>query len=180
MPTPVGHTLMGYIVYTDRKMANWNLTWRDLLIFILVANLPDIDYLPGFLMGKPNKFHHGMTHSISLAVLIGCILGLIYFMKERRNFVKYFFSFSMTYSSHLLLDFLGKDTSYPYGEQLFWPFSNIYFMSPIAIFSDVHKASSSKIFIQSLFNWNNLGTVVIEAIILLPIIWLIKNRHHNL
>ena len=174
MPTPVGHSLMGLILYTERKGVNWNLNWKDMLLFLLVANLADIDFLPGFLAGNPNKFHHGMTHSISFAVLSGTVLGLIYYLKERKDFLKYFSIFSIVYFSHLVLDYFGKDTKFPFGEQLFWPFSKNFFLSPIALFSDVSKASSSDIFIQSLFNWHNLGTVILEVAIFLPILWLVK------
>jgi len=174
MPTPVGHSLIGLILYTARKGANWNLNWKDMLLFLLVANLADIDFLPGFFAGNPNKFHHGMTHSIAFAILSGTVLGLIYYFKERKDFLKYFSTFSIVYFSHLVLDYFGKDTKFPFGEQLFWPFSEIYVLSPVALFSDVSKASSSDIFIQSLFNWHNLGTVMLEAVIFLPILWLVK------
>lgn len=174
MPTPVGHSLMGYILYTERKKANWKLNWKDLLVFLLVANLPDIDYLPGFLAGNPNQFHQKMTHSLGFAIIVGIILGLIYHLKEKKNFFKYFIIFATIYSSHLFLDFIGKDTRAPYGEQLFWPISNIHVLSPIAIFSDVHKASASDIFFQSLCSWHNLWSVMIEVLILLPVLLVIQ------
>ena len=180
MPTPIAHSLMGYVFFADRYKANWKLNRYDSLTFIVVANLADIDYVPGFLMGNPNKFHHGMTHSFTFAVLMGIVFGLFYYFKKHGDFLKYFSIFSLTYVSHLVLDFIGKDTKYPYGEQLFWPFSKIYALSPIAIFSDVYKASSSDVFFQSLFNWHNIQTAIMEVVILLPIVLLIaKKKHYN-
>ena len=85
MPTPVGHSLMGYILYSERKKANWNLTWKDMFVFIFIANLADVDYIPGFFVGNPNHFHHGMTHSIGFAIFTGLIFGLFYYIKEREN-----------------------------------------------------------------------------------------------
>jgi len=175
MPTPIGHSLMGYIIYSERKYANWDLTWKDSLLFIIVANLPDIDFVPGFFTGNPNQFHHGMTHSIGFMILVGSLCGIIYYLKKHQHFLRYFSIFSIVYFSHLVLDFFGKDTRFPFGEQLFWPISSIYVMSPVGIFRDVSKASSSDIFIQSLLNWHNLHTIIVEAAILLPLLWFIKN-----
>ena len=179
MPTPVGHSLMGYIFFADRKRVNWNLNWKDFLLFIFIANFPDLDLIPGYLTGNPNKFHHGVTHSIGFMLLVGLLFGAIYYLKKHKYFLRYFSIFSIVYLSHLVLDFFGKDTKAPFGEQLFWPLSQIYVLSPIAIFSDVHKASSSDVFIQSLMNWHNLKTIIIEIVILLPILIFIKMKSNR-
>ncbi len=174
MPTPIGHSLAGYLIFTVQNDQKNQLKWMDLTFAVIVANVPDLDIIPGMLVGDPNKFHHGITHSIGFAVILGLLAGILFFLKKRRNFLPYFSLFFFCYSSHLVLDYLAVDTKAPFGEQLFWPISQIYVLSPIAIFSDVHKASESSIFLQSLFNWHNFRTIVIECAILIPIISLIK------
>jgi hypothetical protein len=69
---------------------------------------------------------------------------------------------------HLVLDILAKDTSAPFGVPLFWPFWNGFVISPLQIFSDVHRSGDAASFIPSLFNRHNLLTVTIELIFFTP------------
>lgn len=182
MPTPMGHSLMGYILYSYLPVsvnADANFSWKEMLVFILLANFPDIDYLPGFFFGNPNKFHHGMTHSIGFALLVGAFCAFIFYLRSKQNFRKYFLIFTLAYFSHVLMDFFGKDTRFPFGEQLFWPLSEAYVLSPVAIFQDVHKASASNIFLQSLFTWHNLKTILIECIVMTPMLLFVKFKRRK-
>ena len=43
------------------------------------------------------------------------------------------------YGSHLLFDFIGRDTSPPLGIMALWPFSRDYFMSPVSILEPVSR-----------------------------------------
>ena len=70
-------------------------------------------------------------------------------------------------------DYFAKDTSRPYGEMLLWPFTKKYFISPFSIFTDIHKANSNEVFIQSLFNLHNLWAISIEIMVLLPILGMV-------
>ena len=164
------------MLYAERKGANWQLDRLDLLLFLVFANLPDLDFLPGLIAGNPNMYHHGITHSIFFGLVISIAVGVAYSIIRKKDVLRMSIILFITYASHLLLDFLGKDTRQPFGEQLFWPFSSEYYLSPIALFSDVHKASQSDIFLKSLFNWHNLSTMAIEAAILTPILLLVLNR----
>ena len=150
-----------------------------MLAFIVIANFADIDYLFGFLVGKPNLYHHQFTHSIGFTIIIAA--GLAYFLKLRNlaNFTRTFLIILATYGSHILVDFFTKDTSLPYGEQLFLPFSREYFLSSFSIFRDIHKATTSGEFFLALFSSYNLYTVLTEIMIfasLLILTYLIKNK----
>jgi inner membrane protein len=180
MPTPIGHSLAGYLIFTARNSHENQLKWTDMLVAVIIANMADLDIIPGILVGNANKFHHGITHSIGFAVIVGLLAGLLFFIIKRKNFLLYFSLFFFSYFSHVLLDYLAADTKAPFGEQLFWPISQIYVLSPIPIFSDVHKASDSSVFLQSLFNWHNFRTIVIECAILIPIIYLTKLAKNKL
>ncbi|MBD3289337.1 hypothetical protein GF337_11090 [candidate division KSB1 bacterium] len=180
MPTPVGHSLAGYFVFSAIKKPERNFKWTELVAAVIIANLPDADFIPGMLAGNPNKFHHGITHSIGFAVIVGLLAGIVYFSIRKKHFFFYSAFFFLCYSSHLLLDYLGADTRAPFGEQLFWPISQIYVMSPVSVFSDVHKASDSSIFLQSLFNWHNFRTILIECAILIPMIGLLNFMKNKL
>ena len=134
---------------------------------IVVANLADIDFLPGFFVGNPNRFHHGGSHSIAAAVLVGACLAFLPAFRKLGYGRAFLFFFGL-YGSHILLDFFSVDTSPPRGLPIFWPISDQYFISGFSIFSDVHKDSNSATFIQSLFVRHNFWTIAREILILAP------------
>jgi len=165
---------MGTILYNSSRGRNDSLSWIELMLFVILANFADTDYIPGYFIGNPNLFHHGMTHSFVFGIIVSSIVGLLYYAIKRESFFKMSIFMFLTYSSHLIMDYFGKDTRFPFGEQLFWPISDEYFLSSFYIFNDVHKASSSDIFFQSLFSWHNLATIIQEILILTPILILIE------
>ncbi len=156
MPSPVGHSLAGYAIYKLKGKKD-----RDLLFFsIIIANLPDIDFLGNlFIKG----FHHGPLHSLFVSSLFGIIAGMMF-----RGKGGLFFSL---YTSHILLDYLIKDPSPPYGIMLLWPFNRDFYMAPFAFFPSFdYIISKPEIF----FSLHNLYTILFETALFLPLILLIK------
>lgn len=174
MPLPFGHSLMGYALYESMPQQTKGISWRMILLFVLVANLPDIDFLPGLLMGHPNKFHHTLTHTLGFSLLIGGFLGAIFSYKRGKRFLPYFFLFAGVCYSHIVLDFFTVDTSRPYGVPMFWPLSSIYFISPFSIFMAVHKSGNNETLISSLFVMHNLWVALWEIILFTPVLFIIK------
>lgn len=177
MPLPFGHSLMGYALYKTMPQETRVISWRMFLLFVLLANLPDIDYLPGFLQGNPNKFHHHFTHSLGFTVMVGWILATYSYLKKRKRFLTYFLMFAGVCFSHVVLDFLTADYSQPYGVPLFLPFSNRYFISPITVFMSIDKSNSSNIFIQSLFVMHNFWAALWEIVVFIPVLSIINLRN---
>ena len=138
------------------------LNWKTVFIYVVLANLADFDFLFGFVVGEPNKYHHQFTHSIVMAAVIAGIFAYIFCTNKKEEFFKTFGLFFGVYFSHILIDFFTLDTSFPFGEQLFWPFSNQYYISPFWIFMDVHKSNASIDFFQSLFSKHNFFMVLSE------------------
>jgi len=174
MPSPIGHSLTGYIIYraTSDKYVTHQ-TWHTVLFYLLCANLPDLDFLPGFLVGEPNRFHHGISHSFGFSILFGLLVSLFLYGRKSEGFLRNFLIFFSLYFSHVFLDYLADDTSLPYGEPLWWPISSRYYISTISIFTDIHRASSSGLFITSLINLHNLWAVTVEFLVFLPVVGLI-------
>ncbi|OQX95489.1 hypothetical protein B6I21_05145 [candidate division KSB1 bacterium 4572_119] len=139
MASPVGHSLFGYVIYDLARQKRDQINWREFLYFVIIANIADIDYLFGFVVGKPNQYHHQFTHSIAFAVLVSIAVTLLSRWKNHEISLRFFSATLITYCSHLIVDFFTVDTSFPFGEQLFWPFSGRYVLSPVSFFSDVHK-----------------------------------------
>jgi inner membrane protein len=166
MPSPVGHSLMGLIIYraTGRSMSLQY--WQPMALYVLAANAADLDFLPGLLIGDLARFHHGPSHSISFAILFGVVSSLLF---SRRLYA--FLLSSGLYLSHVLLDYLVQDPSPPLGVPLFWPFSNEYYMASFAFFPRFdYAAMTLPGFLSATFTFHNLVTVSTEILFLLPLL----------
>jgi len=154
MPSPVGHALGGLI-------AGWGTAgrrpWPDwvgqAIVFTVVGVLPDLDLLFGA--------HSGPTHSIGAALIVAIMAWGVSGFRARPAIVAAIFA---AYASHIFLDWLGEDTSPPFGIMALWPFSHEYFMSPVAIM----PAISRRYWLAG-FWAHNLRALVFEITVLLPI-----------
>ena len=144
MATPIGHLLAGAAIGT--LMARGSNLPRAIFIGGLAAIAADFDFIPGMLIGNPGRFHHAQSHSITFAVLIGIIAGLI--ATESR--LRWALLIGLGYGSHLILDLLTFDDSAPQGIPIFWPFVRDVFQSPITLFPNVAWGSRSLITAQNL------------------------------
>jgi len=174
MPTPLGHSLAGWATAEAWGLQPTRRRWSSLLIVAFVANLADIDYLPGLMMGYPSAVHQQYSHSFVVAVGVGIVLGLLGWRWHGR-FTPYFLLFTSVYASHVLLDYLSRDTSEPLGLAMVWPLSSTVFKSPWPIFRDVLKSRSSASFLPSLFVWYNLVSILWEAVLLVPTVVLARS-----
>jgi inner membrane protein len=173
MPTPIAHTLCGYACYRTAGPGSSRFEWKPALWVMVFANLADLDYLPGFFIGAPNAFHHGMTHSIVFALVAGLVGGFLFSRRTTADRITFIALFTAVYFSHIVLDFFTMDPTPPYGVQLLWPFSHDYFISPVSIFRDIHKGQTTDSFIAGLTDGYNFVTAMIEILILVPVIALI-------
>ena len=173
MPSPVGHSLLGYLFYRATASPVDLPRWRLLAVYLFAANAPDLDFIPGFLIGDPNRYHHGISHSVGFAVLFASAFSLFLLLWKRDSFIRKFTIFFSLYFSHLVLDYLSIDTSAPYGELLFWPFSNEYYIAPFAFLPDIQRTHFGGEFITSLFSLHNISAMFVEFMALMPFLWLV-------
>ena len=187
MPLPIAHTGIGlacYLGFLDNRVSA--LTKRKkgilLLIFVGLANLPDLDFLPGIFIGQPNYYHHGPSHSILLAFFAALAVYTAtnkYFNKLDKK--RYSLILLITAISHTLLDYFSRDTGHPYGVPLLWPLDNTYYISSVSLFSDIERSSEPGMaFILSIFNTHNLIAIVGELLFItmvLSIVVSIRYRH---
>ncbi|MGH7491765.1 MAG: metal-dependent hydrolase [bacterium] len=168
MPLPVAHSLMGYTIGESTRYRLVQNFWVNAIILIVLANLPDIDFLPGFLAGTPNMYHHHETHSLGFAMLIGICSGAGFWL-WRRRFWPYFALTFAAVSSHLALDLLTQDFAGPRGMMLLWPLTSEFYDSPWKFFLAVSKSNHSADFLASVFHADNIRVVVMELAIMLPL-----------
>ncbi|NNK64653.1 MAG: metal-dependent hydrolase, partial [Gemmatimonadetes bacterium] len=110
MPTSVAHIIGGYAALE----AGTNRSGRPgiffLVLIVVVANLPDLDFLPGVLIGDPGLYHRGPSHSIFAAAAVAGVAGwaLGPRLGGARRVALWTF---IAYGSHLVLDMLIPDPS---------------------------------------------------------------------
>jgi inner membrane protein len=182
MPSPVAHSLAGFVVahFALRRRAVsarmqhpsqpgdsvlQRLLW--FASFAFAANAADLDFLPGFLISDPNRFHHGPTHSLIAAVafglLCGAVAGVAGFWRQRR----FGWFMGLSYSTHLMLDFVTRGNVEPYyGMKILWPFSSMPWTPPFHVFMDIRRDGRTTTFVPSLIQWHNAKAVAVEVAIM--------------
>lgn len=168
MPSPIGHSLFGILLYKilNRQSAKYDV--NELFLYLFFANLPDIDFILGFIVNSPNLFHQNITHSLGAAVFAGLIASIL--LKRKESFFNSFSLFSGLYFSHVVLDYLASasDTSLPFGVALFWPLNHEYYAFPAIIFLDIWRGESNETFFTGILNLHNFLAVMIELLLFLP------------
>ena len=132
---------------------------RLIITAILIANLPDIDFMLGDLFYQDfNIIHRQFTHSVSV-VFIVCLI--IYFCLRFSSKIPYLFVVWLwgLYFSHILLDMLSGDSNPPAGVQCFFPFTADYFAFPISILGGLT-------FTGGIIQLKNFLTVLQEVIVI--------------
>ena len=68
MPSPVGHILFAFAISGVPKPRDVLPQWWPGLV-LLAALAPDLDFLPGIVIGDTNRFQQGPTHTLPAAVV---------------------------------------------------------------------------------------------------------------
>ena len=171
MPTPVGHALggiaAGYLVtclFTAARAfihSSVKSTYLSKHVSVLVGAatlaclgmVPDIDFLFGA--------HREFTHSIGATLAVMAVSMVI--VTRRRLEIS--FVVGAAYASHIGLDWLTADSSFPVGVMALWPFSTDYYQASLkwSVFLNVCRQ------IGDIQCWMNNGLALIrELTILLP------------
>jgi membrane-bound metal-dependent hydrolase YbcI (DUF457 family) len=90
---------------------------KMLLLGALLGISPDFDYALNWLRISWGGWHHGFTHSIPFALVLGLVLIVIFKDWSVRSYLV----FTLAYVSHTLLDFMFTESR---GVALWWPFTN--------------------------------------------------------
>lgn len=150
MPTPVGHALGGIAVaWFFRRGAGLARACA------LAAAAPDVDLL--------FHAHRTYTHSIGAVTIVGLATWLV--MRRRARAISSTLAITAAYASHLLLDWLGKDSSSPAGLMALWPFSSRFHISGLDVFKEV----SRRHWRLEEFVFGNLSTLGWELLLLGPV-----------
>jgi len=168
MATPYGHALMGLSLLNlcfPRPTALSNQSGLIMGGTLLVALFPDLDFLPGLLIGQPSHFHQGPFHSLGLAVGLALAVGLILILIKRSSSIIPVAGFVfILILSHLVMDYLSEDNRPPIGFPFFWPFSDQRVNSAVSIFPHAIRDITRPEF------WRQNSLVfMVESLLLWPI-----------
>ncbi len=167
MPSPVGHALAGLAVGVfaagprllvrslDPPAARRPLDTALLamLPFAALGTLPDVDLLFGV--------HSMYTHSI------GAVLAVLVVARVVTGGWRWAVAAALAYATHILLDWLGHDTTPPIGIMALWPVSSDYYQSDLHLFLPI----SRRYWVQG-FLAHNLTAVAREILCIGPLAWL--------
>jgi len=156
MPTPVGHAAggiaAGLLTLATRRIPA---TLPLIVAFGVLATAPDLDLLLGS--------HRTYTHSIGAVAVAGVLTWLV--LSGTRHRLATSLAAAAAYGSHLLLDWLGRDSSVPPGLTILWPFSSAFYISGLDLFKEV----SRRYWNPEEFIFGNLRAVGWELVLLVPV-----------
>jgi len=171
MSSPIGHSLAGVIIagYRDQTLRRQKIGFLFLCAFI--ANAPDLDFIPGILVGQPNLYHHGISHSLGAAVFFSVLLAVAAIRWSTKTFLYNFFFIFALYGSHLFLDLISYDGRPPFGIPLFWPLLDKYFMFPLLPSFQHSPFTHAGIgeFIHGILTLHNVYVIGLEIFLAVPI-----------
>jgi hypothetical protein len=136
MPTPLGHAL-GALIVTAPVRARWKVTGAGIAAAAVAAGVaPDLDLLFGR--------HSAETHSVGAAIGAGLLVWAIAAHlagPAARSFGARDLALvvALAWASHVLLDWLGSDTSPPIGVMALWPAASAYYESDLHVFMAVSR-----------------------------------------
>jgi inner membrane protein len=169
MASPVAHSIAGFWTFmflaTRLKVRLATACRRylpQLVLLILLANLPDVDFLFGVGTGaNANALHHGFTHSVAAALFVALAVSCVW--RIAGTFWRSVTLCFLAYSSHLLIDMctgtkLGWNSTAS-DIPLFWPWVKE-FRSPLVLLVGVRHKD-----LPDLFSMENLQSSFYELLI---------------
>ena len=165
MASPICHSLAGISIYLSFNKEIWGYrALKIVILYIFLANLPDIDFIPGIFLGDPGYFHHGISHTIGLAILVTLICITIEKIRKVKCWPICGIVFLLIFS-HLIVDLFTKDYLRPYGIMVLWPFNDTYFYPHLLIFTEINREG-----LKGILSISNVLAGLKEILIFTPII----------
>lgn len=162
MALPLVHAAAGYVAYEMCRPAGAHRGgW--LVAAMLLANAPDVDFLPGLVVGEPDAFHRGITHTLA-AALMATVAAALWARCAGGAVGRTALLAAVAWGSHLVVDFVSADVVAPHGGPFLWPLSDGYWIAAEPLLREIVIDRSSRGgFVRSLFGAGT-GAVWVEEI----------------
>jgi hypothetical protein len=175
MALPIAHATVGYVVHRLDGRRTRFVGWPRALTYMAIANLPDVDFLVGFVVGAPGVYHRGFSHTLVAALVFGAAAGTVSWGVLRERWWPAAVAFAAAYGSHLLVDAFTVDARPPTGAPFFWPFSDAYYLAPVTIFHEILIDGRSRLgFVDSVVGWPTAMVLAREIVIAAAIVLTIE------
>jgi membrane-bound metal-dependent hydrolase YbcI (DUF457 family) len=178
MPSPIAHSLVGIAVNRAIGPKSIPKGWLPVIartgIVVFASNGPDLDFLPGILVGEPSRFHHGPLHSLLAGIGFGLLAALVASRFRDRRASRTGFTMALLYCSHLLLDMMSSDDGLRNGVPLFWPVYSHALSLPLPLFIDIRHQSATAHFVATILSHHNAIAVAWELVVLGAIYGLVQ------
>jgi membrane-bound metal-dependent hydrolase YbcI (DUF457 family) len=166
MPSPIAHSLIGICLGASSNEGIINIfqkKYLNYLLIIFISVTPDLDVIPGFFVGLPTKYHHGITHSFFSAIIFGLLFSYLIYIFKKKYFFARFLLFAIICSFHIIFDLFSIDTGEVngFGMPIFFPFSSFLYRSSVSLFSS-SLTKDGYLTINSIIRYSNLFPIIIE------------------
>ena len=178
MPSPIGHTLAGVVTAWAMDLLPGDRAWRTAprsagflaragdgltLVCAALAASADLDLF------LPKGAHRAFTHSVGAVVLVSSIAALVTGWVTPRRSARVALMCGAAYATHILLDWLAFDDTFPYGIRALWPLSAGWYISNWNVFAGTARIGvwSRPAMLQ------NLRAAMQETATLVPLAWLV-------
>lgn len=147
-----------------------------LFLVVVAANLPDLDFLPGLMVGDEGHFHRGASHSLLVAGLAASMLGLL--LRHRLGGFRRVAGWSfLAIASHLVLDIIVPDPSGKgSGIALLWPFIDVEVSAPIpflTVFDPIRWLDGAQLqagVLRAMLSFDGLRIFLVDAALVTPLV----------
>ena len=164
MSSTIGHALCGasfwLLARKNIQAPTPAIRYRWLAGFMLLACLPDLDFIAGYIFANNvHQYHSGASHSIVAVCLATVAIGVTLPFCRNLKILRWIF---VALASHIVIDlFTGPQLGLyeSYGVMLFWPFSTDRITMPMSLFYGVQHATFA-----DLTSWHNLKVVGFEIL----------------
>ena len=176
MASTVGHSLAGLAIClaATPKGEVGRLLREDksrIVGYMLLANLPDLDFLVGaVLYGDAERIHGGILHGLPFAALVALVLAFAIpaSASRLRSFLTYFAVIASHDVMDLFTSYLGVGRGETTGAAIFAPFVERKITMPIALFYGPLHGTLDK-----LVSLHNVAVVLYECVLFSVVIGLI-------
>lgn len=184
LPSPIAHGIGGLaaaLSVAPRQRA----CARLVVAVFVIAVLPDLDFLAGFAVGSPHRFHRGPTHSLVgsaiLAALVAPLLPSILSGPHRsppRPFASAWALAFVVLLSHLIADAVMPDPGGGVGVPILWPFTSEAFAAPLPLPASLANALEIRFdgptgyFLSTLFSARTGLVFLLEGLLFTPLLML--------
>ena len=171
MPLPIAHSLAGTAIYAVASPVGSAPRWKLWLAAMFLANGPDLDFLPGLMVGEPARYHQGFTHSLAAGLVLAAVVWLFAHRSGLEwSALRLAGAVCVLWGSHVVLDSLTVDLGAPFGVPMLWPFSSdhVHLANMFVHAQKTNGRVEVVPWLLSLFSRNNIGGSVLEVVIVAP------------